>query len=345
MNKISGVEVFSVGEWNGDEYTLDDLNEMVKAFNETHKGARPYLKLGHDDSQKLIQSDGLPAAGWVENLYVSGSKLLADFSDIPTKIYELILKKAYRKVSCEIFWNIKVGEQMYRRMVGAIALLGANTPGVMNLNDIMAQYKKYTGTYDKLIIDNISEFKLGSKETEAKGDNMEKTEKEIKLEFSLNEKEQELKKTNEALDVIKKASEAAEKELADLKKFKAEAEAREIENAKKLEEARIEKFVADLKAEKLCTPAMEPIVKEILGPVKKDYSVGDKKVSKEEALKEVLKLYQSAKDVNFEENSSNDAAKKASTEQEIDKLAQEYADKNKVSYSVALKEILKNKKG
>lgn len=345
MNKISGVEVFSVGEWNGDEYTLDDLNEMVKAFEETHKGARPYLKLGHDDEQKLLQSDGLPAAGWVECLYVSGNKLLADFADIPTKIYELIKSKAYRKVSCEIFWNIKIGEKMYKRMVSAIALLGANTPGVMNLNDILAQYKKYQGTYEKVSIDNVSEFKLGSKETEAKGDNMEKTEKEIKLEFSLDQKEQELKKANEALDVIKKASESAEKELADLKKFKLEAEAKAIENAQKLEVARIEKFVTELKAEKLCTPAMAPLVTELLGPEKKEYSVGDKKVTKEESLKEILKLYQAAKDVNFEENSSTGETSNKVNEDELDKKVQEYVTEHKVTYAIALKEILKNKKG
>lgn len=89
--KIQGVEIFSVGNWNGDDYTHDDLYEMVRAFDDNKVGARPHLKLGHDDKQELIQRDGMPAAGWIEKLYVVGDKLVADFSDIPKKIFELKL--------------------------------------------------------------------------------------------------------------------------------------------------------------------------------------------------------------------------------------------------------------
>ena len=71
-NNISGVEIFSCGEWNGDEYTIDDLNSIVSTFEETKVGVRPYLKLGHDEEQKLLQEDGLPAAGWVDRIYVKG---------------------------------------------------------------------------------------------------------------------------------------------------------------------------------------------------------------------------------------------------------------------------------
>ena len=138
--KQTGVEIFSVGNWNGDDYTIEDLNTMVAAFEETKQGAQPFLKLGHDPKQKLIQADGLPAAGWIERIYVRGNKLFADFTDIPKKVYDLIQAKAYKKVSSEIFWNIKVGEKTYKRMLAAVALLGADTPGVMNLNDILAMY-------------------------------------------------------------------------------------------------------------------------------------------------------------------------------------------------------------
>ena len=99
LSNIKGVEVFSVGTWNGQTFTEQDLDKMVESFKETSATVRPFLKLGHDDDQKLLQKEGLPAAGWVGSLYRKGGKLLADFVDIPKKIMELIENKAYRKVA------------------------------------------------------------------------------------------------------------------------------------------------------------------------------------------------------------------------------------------------------
>ena len=79
---IKDVEIFSTGTWNGKEITEKDLDNIVDAFSKTKEVVRPFLKLGHDDNQKLIQNDGLPAAGWVENVRKVGGKLRADFVDI-----------------------------------------------------------------------------------------------------------------------------------------------------------------------------------------------------------------------------------------------------------------------
>jgi len=105
LHSINGVEVFASGKWNGDHYTNEDLDEMVKAFNDTGHKIKPFLKLGHNDEQKLLATDGLPSAGWVSNLRRIGDKLVADFVDIPKKIFELISNKAFRKVSSEIFMS------------------------------------------------------------------------------------------------------------------------------------------------------------------------------------------------------------------------------------------------
>lgn len=177
MNEIKGVEIFSAGVWNDNPYTVDDLHEMVKAFNENSTGARPYLKLGHDPKQRVLKKaleyeehDGMPAAGWVKNLYVVGEKLLADFFDIPEKIFKLIEQKTYRKVSSEIFHNISIGEKKYGKMLAAVALLGADNPGVMNLNDIMSVFNKFEGTYDKVTIDKELEFTMDSERLTPKGE-------------------------------------------------------------------------------------------------------------------------------------------------------------------------------
>ena len=137
---IAGVEVFSAGTWNGDTYSVGDLDLMVAAFEVTSKTLRPPLKLGHTDKQTLAQKDGMPAVGWVGRLYRQGGKLIADFIDIPGKIFDLLEKGAYKKVSSEIYWNISLDGMKYSRFLGAVALLGADMPAVTNLRDIISFY-------------------------------------------------------------------------------------------------------------------------------------------------------------------------------------------------------------
>jgi hypothetical protein len=288
MNSIRGVEIFSTGEWNGDKYSEDDLKSIVQAFGELSPGIKPYIKLGHDPKQTLLQNDGLPSAGWIERVYIDGNKLLADFIDIPQKVYDLIQKKAYRKVSSEIYWNLKRADKTYSRVLAGVALLGSDMPGVMNLNDILAMYK------DSGMDIHIYEFDELNfvKENQGKGTKMSKTEQEIKLELDLEMKEKLYSQEQEKAKKLTEEKEAQEKELQELKQFKLEAEKKQKEQADELEKVRIEKFVTELVTEKLCTPAMKPLIAELVGPEKKEYtSLKDKKLNKEELLKEALKLF------------------------------------------------------
>ena len=340
--KIQGVEIFSAGTWNGDEYSIDDLNGIIEAFNMHKDGVRPFLKLGHDDDQKLLQKDGFPAAGWVDRIYLVGEKLVADFVDIPKKIFELIQSKAYRKVSCEIFWNVKIKDMYHKQMLGAVALLGADTPGVMNLKDILGMYKKVfaDNTDLKIYKDNALTFKQGAK--------MEKTEEQIKLEYTL-KLEQDAKADLEAKYAeASKVGAALESENAELKAYKLEAEKKEAAQAIELEKVRIEKYVADLAAEKLCIPSMKPLLTQLIGAEKKEYSVTigkeEKKFkSKEEILKEALKLFSAAKDVNFEESSSDGEKDSKVDEKAIDEKVRKYMSEHKCTYAAALKIVLKDK--
>lgn len=342
---IDGVEIFSIGKWNGDEYTRDDLQSMVDAFFETKAGIRPFLKLGHDENQKLLQADGLPSAGWIERVYISGEKLVADFVDIPKKIFDLIQKKAYRKVSSEIFWNLKIGEKIYKRVLGAVALLGTDTPGVMNLNDILSMYRLNQTSGDlKIYENNAYELKLIEYNLNTKGEiEMSKTENEIKLEYSLNEvqtKKTELENKNSELE---KANQDILKENEELKKFKIEAEKKIQDEKQKAELLEREKFVDSLVAEKLCTPSMKNYVMELVGEDKKEYSFNENKLTKNDLIKEILKLYKAASEVNFEENSSVGNKDSKVTDEEQDAKIKKYAAENKISYGAAAKAILKTK--
>uniref|UniRef100_A0A6M3IPW8 Putative structural protein n=1 Tax=viral metagenome TaxID=1070528 RepID=A0A6M3IPW8_9ZZZZ len=153
---IDDFEVLPVGTWNGDEYTEADLHDMVEAFGKAHfmvpvkvgvkqLDTRPYGKLGHSEDQKILQADGLPAAGWITKLRVEGAKLLATLSHVPRKVVELIRRKAYREISGEIFWNYRdpVDGTVYRRVLRAVGILGADIPAAQGKTPLDAHLALY----------------------------------------------------------------------------------------------------------------------------------------------------------------------------------------------------------
>lgn len=137
---LEGVEIFQTGRWNGDDYTQNDLDEIVTAFAESRSQFKPYVKLGHDPKQTLLQKDGYPSAGWITNLRRSGEKLLADIKGMPKRIKELIEKKSYGRISAELYIKPTIGKKTYNFALKAVALLGGDTPAVRTLDDFVALY-------------------------------------------------------------------------------------------------------------------------------------------------------------------------------------------------------------
>ena len=125
---INGVEIFATGNWNGDEFSSDDLDAMIEAFPVV--GFQVPLKLGHDDTS------GAPAYGWVSAIRRKGDKLVADFTDIGPDLYAAIKSRRYDAVSAEIFFNLHRNGMSYRRVLKAVALLGAEIPAVSYLAPI-----------------------------------------------------------------------------------------------------------------------------------------------------------------------------------------------------------------
>lgn len=128
-------EVFSVGVWNGDKYTIDDLKDMADNFSALANQIKPPVKLGHDKSKV---NDGAPALGWVKSLKVAGNKLIATLTDVPDIVYQAIKRRLYKRISSEIFWNLKHGGKTFKRVLSAVALLGADIPAVKDLQDLEA---------------------------------------------------------------------------------------------------------------------------------------------------------------------------------------------------------------
>jgi hypothetical protein len=344
--RIKNIEVFSAGKWNEDDYSVNDLYAIVDAFNSLKVGFRPYLKLGHDDKQNIVKSSGMPSIGWVSALRVNGTKLLADFENVPEKLFKLIKAKAYRKVSCEIYWNLTVEGSKYSRVLGAIALLGAENPGVMNLDDILGNYtlshKKQP--QDIALFEKQDNFKTYSIELNPNmGEQMadEKTEKELALEQELETVKKEFSQKDEDLKKITEEKSAVEKEIESLKQYKLEAEKREQEALAKVVEAQREQFVSELEGKKLLSPAMKPYVNALLAS-HKDYSIDSKEMTKEQVVEEILKLASEASKVNFEETSK--AYAKGDAKDDDEKAIKEYMDQNKCSYVQAYKAVMKEKK-
>ena len=174
---------------------------------------------------------------------------------------------------------------------------------------------------------------------------MPKTESEIKLELEMQAEQKKAVELAEQVKTSQAALDEKEKEITELKQFKAQAEAKAIEAQKALAESQMEKEILDLQNEKLISPAMKPYVKAFLSEEKKEYAFQaedkkDVKLSKSGLLKEILKLHSATSSVNMEE-SSEDHKVEGDKEKADHKQIEQYAKDHKVSYSAAYKAVKK----
>lgn len=360
---IEGVEIFAAGTWNGDTYTVEDLDEMARSFEDTKEAMKPYLKLGHTNKQKIAQADGLPAVGWIDKIRRVGTKLVADFVNVPKAIYDLIERRAYSRVSSEIYFNIDVMGRKFGKLLKAVALLGGDTPAVQNLKDIMALYSIGDENEMKAFMPTVGGTACYGDEAESvayslnaeslKGDKEEIDMNELEqfkakvaeLEKNLSEATSRLKEfecKGDGMEEMKKKMKALEEENGKLKgeldKFKCknnelEAIAAEYKDKAAAEEvtAKVDKLIADKKI----TPAQKEHAFTLLMEAKKDvsekkYKLGEKEVSKEDF---VLAFFSS----NSVEVKTDPVTGKGEAHlSDEDKKIREYSEKNKVSYKEAM---------
>lgn len=338
--RITGVEIFSVGTWNGKKHDIGALNDLVTAYSALKPGWIPGIKLGHDKNQTVARQSGLPSVGWVEKIYTRGDRLYADFDGVPEKVYQLIKKKAYRKVSCEIFYNVSVGDQKYSHVLAAVALLGNELPGVSNLNDILAQYEHLATGEVFAILEKQDTFKQYSRTFELNQTEdvpMSKTESELKL-------EQELADSKKNFETQQTKLVELEKSQKEFEALKESVEKEKIEAAIALKAEKRKSFVADLKTKKLVTKATEPMILDLLDADKQEFEIDSKKLNREELLEKVLTLTAEAGKVNFEESSLAEFATKKGkdgADADDDEKIKEYMKKNECSYAVAYKAVMK----
>lgn len=141
---FNGVELARTGTFRAVTgrvtFTRKDFDDMAQASSALKGKLDPPLKLGHNDKQKLLEEDGLPAAGWIENVRRIGNLLVADFKRVPEKIADLIESGGLRKRSIEAVRNGEFAGRRYPFVLTAVALLGEDLPAVDSLDDVAALY-------------------------------------------------------------------------------------------------------------------------------------------------------------------------------------------------------------
>lgn len=154
---LKDVEIFRTGVWNGDRYNVADLDDMVGNFGKV--GFTPPIKLGH------AEASGAPAHGWIRALRRIGDKLVADFHDLPKAVFKQIKRKQFGPVSSEIFWNLRRDGKVFKRVLKAVALLGAEIPAVSGLKPLHAAF---VGDADSTHLYSLDREDLAMAKTEDK---------------------------------------------------------------------------------------------------------------------------------------------------------------------------------
>lgn len=167
------VEAFAAGTWNGDKYTQEDLEDMVRNFDALKDTVKPPVKLGHNESQlKDIMADGQPALGWVKSLRCVKDKIIATLTQVPEIVYKAIRSGRYKRVSSEIYWNYKQGGKVFNKVFAGLALLGADIPAVSSLKDLEAflSQSMQDASFERVAAYSFETDESGSQITDRKGD-------------------------------------------------------------------------------------------------------------------------------------------------------------------------------
>ncbi len=315
---LNGVEIFSTGVWNGDKYSEKDLNNMVENFDQV--GFEPPIKIGHNEEQPEL-NDGQPALGYIDKIYLAGNKLLANFKELPKRVYEAIKRGNYKRVSSEIYWDYTNDGKSFDRVLKAVALLGADIPAVTNLEAITGLYKEVgEGTIKKHYDGKESEIMEEEKTIELQADTISVEEHEKTVD-GLNKENEEIRKEFEA--------------------HKAEIKKQEIVS-----------YMEDLTNEGKVTPAYSDEVKALLSTAtdEKVYKFSqdneDKELSQYELVKKIFNSM--PKIIEFAELSENgesifDVIPYDNASQEVDRRAKAYLKKNKAdNYAEAYKLVLQD---
>lgn len=351
LKEIKNVEIFATGIWNGDTFTDSDLDQIIDTFQRTKDKINPFLKIGHNEKQSLLAKDELPKAGLITNLRKVGSKILADFVDVPRKIFDVVKRKAFDKISSELFVNMEIEGVRHPFALKAVALLGGETPAVHDLNSIMNLFgNSKPGMVYKDLKNETKEYEFKNvsfSQTKEVNNMSEELMKKIgKLESELKSFQDENAELNK--DVIKAEEENKEvkTENEEVKKenetLKEEKKAADIKNREEKVTLLIDQAVKDGEIIPAQKDFLYSLITTIQPNEEKKFTVKDKEFNSVEELAFAFIKAGKTEDLNTGEGSERGETNGGSDDAMIQK-AEQYAEKNKVNFKEALIEISKKK--
>jgi cation transport regulator ChaB len=350
--ELKDVEVFGIGTWKGNKITGGDLDNIVNGTNEIIDKLKPRVKLGHDDKQELLKKTGLPAGGWITKLKRAGDKILVDIKEVPKVLYQLIKNGAYKRISSELLYNYTEPstKKLYKKVLSAIAFLGADLPAVTNLKDIAALYDSDDNA--NLIIYEKEEKKTTEKVNKKKGETyimpngIKITEVEGKK-FVAVEDYEKLEKEKEAVNKEKETSEGykVKFEAEEEKSKKAEEKLKKI--SKETREAEIKTFIDEHCSDKdmRFLPKQKEVLMTLIGSTSDEkkikFTVDDKEteLSQRELLVKFIELQPNFSDSIFAELSKGEEEKEEGKDKltpEEKKVEKYMADHKDVPYREAV---------
>lgn len=239
---INDIEIFAVGKWRPGNsskpviVTERDLDDMVESFNSlsVQNGFAPALKLGHTETEKYFgDGKGAPRLGTVSKIWRVGTKILANFQNVPEALVDLIRKDRYNQVSVEVYPTYEYDGKQYRNLLSAVALLGAELPAVKGLKDLASSlFESFDEDQDR--VEYTQEIEMPTYDQDQHNAlvaaEVTRTEKECETKFAaeraalteVNDSQAEeiktLREENEALKAEKAtfAEKAAKKEIEDM---------------------------------------------------------------------------------------------------------------------------------
>ena len=134
-------EVFKVGTWNGFKITPKMLKDLKANFYRLGDVLKVPLKLGHNEKSNVnMIDDGQPALGWIEEVSLDNEEnpttLFANYTDMPTIVFQAIKNKLYRTRSIEMDFTAVYKGAVFENVLTAVALLGHTLPAVNELKDL-----------------------------------------------------------------------------------------------------------------------------------------------------------------------------------------------------------------
>lgn len=262
------VEVFSVGKWNGLDFTKEDLMLIAAAFTKLKENHKVPLKFGHNEEQPF--TDGQPALGWAEDVEVIGDKLVAHLDSIPSVVFNAIENRLYRHVSIELDFGVEHKGEYYPFVLSGIALLGADIPAVNNIGDLTQYMARELKSSKRAVFTAIEKtnrrLDVDIKEMQAKLDALTEqlSSRDSQIADLAKEKAQFERDNTDILSKLKLQEELAQKREFDRKKSDLESNLESLVSESKITPAQREAFMAQYKEDDSTIKMMEENLK-VLG--------------------------------------------------------------------------------